>query len=103
MEEKQQLFNASIAGVIVFISIYLLFNGLFKRYNIPKKLFNQVLKIKNFNTQVSITIIVSTILAFFMPRVLYFFMQEFNSLILNIVNSALLGIMLSTVQYLKQK
>lgn len=103
MEEKQQVFNAAIIGVIVFISIYLLCNELFKRYNIPKKLFNQVLKIKGFNTQVTITIIVGIVLVYFMPHVLYFFMHESNSLIINIVNSALLGIWISTIQHLKQK
>ena len=103
MGEKQQLFNAALVGVIVFISIYLLCNELFKRYNIPKKLFNQVLKIKDFNTQVTITNIVSIVLVYFMPHVLYFFMHEPNSLISNSVNSALLGILISTIQHLKQK
>lgn len=103
MEEKQQLFNASIAGVIAFISIYLLLNGLFKRYNIPKKLCNQVLKIKKANTQIIITIIVSIFLAFFTPHILYFFMQESNILIISLVNSTLLGILISTIKHLKEK
>lgn len=99
MEDKQRLFNASIAGVIAFISIYLLLNTLFKRYNLPNKLFNQVLKIKNSDTQIIITTIVSILLAFFTSYVLYFFMPKSNIMIKNIVVSAVLGILISTIQH----